>query len=153
MTERQIADVVWRKAMRTALNITKNTYVAEEAAAHTFRKIMSNLSQLDGRPVEGLAHVIARNKAIDLKEKHRNRNQVDILVHDVVVEDEPADYTFLHKALSKLAPKYLEVIILHYFEGMELQVIAERTDQKLGTVKARVHRARKQLLKHLTCQE
>jgi len=44
-------------------------------------------------------------------------------------------------ALSRLEPKYRQLIVLKYYEDMTLAEIAETLEQPLGTVKARLHYA------------
>ncbi len=45
-------------------------------------------------------------------------------------------------ALSRLSPKYREVLYLHYLEGYKVDEIASILDVKVGTVKSLLHRGR-----------
>jgi len=51
----------------------------------------------------------------------------------------------LRHSIHRLQPDFAEVLILRYLEDMDLQEIAELTEQPLGTVKSRLHRALEQL--------
>jgi RNA polymerase sigma-70 factor (ECF subfamily) len=54
------------------------------------------------------------------------------------------------KALDILNPDYRIVFILRFIEGKSLKEIANTLDLPVGTVKARIHRARKKLIGALT---
>ena len=49
------------------------------------------------------------------------------------------------KALRDLAPPHREVLLLHFLENFPLQEIADITGVGLGTVKSRIHYAKKAL--------
>ncbi len=51
----------------------------------------------------------------------------------------------VRKALDLLPPRKREVLVLFRFQGLKLREIAEVTGVRLGTVKAQVHRALKDL--------
>ena len=52
--------------------------------------------------------------------------------------------------LSNLKPIYRIVFVLRFIEGMPLRDMADILDIPIGTVKARLHRARKQMISILT---
>ena len=54
------------------------------------------------------------------------------------------------RALATLDPDQRVVVILHYWAGLTLSEIAQRTGWPTGTVKSRLHRALKQLGAQLT---
>ena len=147
MTTNQIAKAVWDKALSSAKEITKHTQTAEDAASHTLEMIMTRLDEWDGRPIENWAGIIARNKAIALKKRDGRYTDFDVHEYRLSSEEEPAvaDYISLHKAINTLKPREIEVIIQHYFEGKEFQVIAEQTGEPLSTIKVRCMRARNKL--------
>lgn len=49
--------------------------------------------------------------------------------------------------VSKLKPRYKELVVLRYFREYSYEEIAQETDLPLGTVKAQLFRAREQLYK------
>ncbi len=51
----------------------------------------------------------------------------------------------LHQALSALTPRTRSMVVLHYCEGFKLAEIASLLETNLGSVKARLHRARKSM--------
>ncbi|RZM01703.1 MAG: RNA polymerase sigma factor [Pedobacter sp.] len=58
----------------------------------------------------------------------------------------------IQSALSRLQPEY-SVPFLRYFEGYKYHEIAEELDIPIGTVKTRIHMARKELKKYLKIYE
>lgn len=59
----------------------------------------------------------------------------------------------IERALSRLTPDQREVIVLHWFEGLEFQEIAHIVDASLSAVKVRAHRGYerlRELLKELS---
>ncbi|UCE65180.1 MAG: RNA polymerase sigma factor [Candidatus Zixiibacteriota bacterium] len=53
----------------------------------------------------------------------------------------------LEKIIPKLKPEYRAVIILHYYEDLKYEEIAETLDCPVGTVKIRLYRAKYELKK------
>lgn len=53
------------------------------------------------------------------------------------------------KVLHRSSPQMFEVVRLFYAEGLTLSEIAQRLMLPIGTVKSRLHRARRSLRKHL----
>ncbi|HUR46726.1 MAG TPA: RNA polymerase sigma factor, partial [Candidatus Saccharimonadales bacterium] len=49
--------------------------------------------------------------------------------------------------LAQLPPQHRSVLLLHYIEDFSLEQIATITDSQLGTVKSRMHYAKKSLRK------
>ena len=140
------ADFLWREALEAASEVCKTTQLAEDAACYAFNYVITNQSKWDGRPMRNWIGIIARNKALSLKRELKRFSDIDVHEHHLTDETEDCfDHTVLHRALAQLRPNDLEVIIQHYFEGIELQVIAERLNQPESTVKVRAMRARNRL--------
>jgi len=55
----------------------------------------------------------------------------------------------LNDALQKLSLKHRTVVILHEIEGLEHTEIAEITQTSTGTVRSRLHYAKRQLQSYL----
>ncbi len=53
-------------------------------------------------------------------------------------------------AMATLSPETRNVMLMHYFEGLKFQEIAEVLDKNVSSLKVQVHRARKALRKVLT---
>lgn len=65
------------------------------------------------------------------------------LSHDVQQQlEQHHERTALHKAMNTLPPKYREVLLLYYFQEMDVPATAASLHLPQGTVKARLFRAR-----------
>lgn len=76
----------------------------------------------------------------------RKRKQQETVLYDMdgETEDIYSDVD-LHQALEQLEPMDKTVIVLRYFEGMQLNQIAQTLDENLSTVKSRLYRSLKKL--------
>jgi RNA polymerase sigma-70 factor, ECF subfamily len=55
----------------------------------------------------------------------------------------------IHEALADLSPSEREAVVLHYVGGFTTPEIASRADERVGTVRVRLHRARGRLQRAL----
>ncbi|HEX5272884.1 MAG TPA: sigma-70 family RNA polymerase sigma factor [Gemmataceae bacterium] len=92
---------------------------------------------------------VARRRA--LAELRKRRPDVASLEGvDPAEEDEDDDFTAedaerVHAALDRLPPEQREVLLLRFFEGMAYEDIAEVIGCPLGTVRSRIHYAKRAL--------
>ena len=77
------------------------------------------------------------------------QTQVPLPEEQVVTEHSSADAAttavLVSEALQQLSVKHREVIVLHYYENMPVDDIARQLQVGSGTVKSRLHYARKHL--------
>jgi RNA polymerase sigma-70 factor (ECF subfamily) len=66
---------------------------------------------------------------------------------DVAASSEPAleNVELVHHALAHLSVEHRGVLVLHFLEGMRLEEIAQSLSCPLGTVKSRMHHAKRLL--------
>jgi RNA polymerase sigma-70 factor (ECF subfamily) len=98
---------------------------------------------------------IARDKAVDaLRRSHRQRELLTELQDDVVSENswdesEPTfaaeDAEVLHQALARLSTPHREVLALRFLEEMSMEEVSLVVGCSIGTVKSRLHHARRQM--------
>jgi RNA polymerase sigma factor (sigma-70 family) len=143
-----------------AIHFTQNTEDANDLIQETLYKALkySNLYQ-DGTNLKAWLFTILRNTFINnyrrnikkrslihtsddihssqlLKSSMRNEGEKTFLVNDIF------------KALNKLEPAY-RVPFMRFFEGYKYYEIADELNIPIGTVKTRIHVARKVLKKAL----
>jgi len=75
---------------------------------------------------------------------------VDKIAEPQSEESEFTNRELVWKALDQLTPEHRSVMILHEIEGLKEQEIAATLDCSLGTVKSRLHYARKKMKKILS---
>ncbi len=93
---------------------------------------------------------IARDKACH--ELRRRRQWVE-LADDATAPDDPEgepplapeQAAAIHRGLERLAPPHREVLVLRFLEDMTYEDIAEVTGCPVGTVRSRIHYARRAL--------
>lgn len=106
----------------------------------------------DGKFTNWMFH-IARNTQIDFFKKKDKEKIVDDEYFDAVSDDphpgealeQNQDHLLLQQALGKLSNEKREVLVLSRFHDMKYDDIADVMQCQVGTIKARVHRALKEL--------
>jgi RNA polymerase sigma-70 factor, ECF subfamily len=98
---------------------------------------------------------IARNKALDRLSDRRAILSLDAesVPEDAEVEQEPefsaADAARIHAGLARLNPAHREVLVLRFMEDLSYEQIAELVNCNVGTVRSRLHYAKRALLHEL----
>lgn len=134
---------------------------AEDLTLEVFAKAYNNLDKYNPEfAFSTWLYRMASNHCIDfLRKKRLPTQQIDEQTEgpegetfSVVIKDEsntPEEEMIqqqkselVKKAISKLPPKYREMIELRYFEELSYDEIAERINAPVGTVKAQINRAK-----------
>ena len=105
--------------------ILKNTFI------NNYRKTKREPTKLDYDEIEDIYENIKSDQAKD--------NNLDLDFYNNLLDDELSD------ALSKIPTKMREVFLLCDLEGYSYEEIAEISNIPIGTVRSRLHRARKLL--------
>ncbi|MGB5895653.1 MAG: sigma-70 family RNA polymerase sigma factor [Ignavibacteriaceae bacterium] len=105
--------------------ILKNTFI------NNYRKLKKEPAKVDYNEIEDIYENIKSNQTKD--------NNLGLDFYKNLLDDDLAD------ALEKLPVKMKEVFLLCDLEGYTYEEIAEITDIPIGTVRSRLHRARKLL--------
>jgi RNA polymerase sigma-70 factor (ECF subfamily) len=100
---------------------------------------------------------ITINKCKDHQKRWSIRNMIYKPFTQLFMEDKSASVeeeffqnvlsNDLLQALSKLSPKYKDILVLYYFQDMNIVEIAAILETKINTVKSRLARGREQLKK------
>jgi RNA polymerase sigma-70 factor (ECF subfamily) len=72
-------------------------------------------------------------------------DNVDVAAGNAVDDFSADDAERIHTALDKLSPEHREVLLLRFVEDLPYEQIAQITDCNLGTVKSRIHYAKRLL--------
>lgn len=89
---------------------------------------------------------IARNKAIC--HRRARLHETEIIVDEPAANEEPETISFedveaIHRALDELSLAHREVLTLHFLADLSLEQIADVLDVPVGTVKSRMHHAKR----------
>jgi RNA polymerase sigma-70 factor (ECF subfamily) len=92
---------------------------------------------------------IARDRAFRELRRHRHACHPLVEAETEAVADEEeftaADAEWVHAALKGLTPEHREVLVLRFLEEMSYEDIAQVTGCPLGTVRSRLHHAKRAL--------
>ncbi|MCP4655164.1 MAG: sigma-70 family RNA polymerase sigma factor [bacterium] len=158
-----------KPVMSLILRMVQDPAQAEDLAQESFVKAFRNLRTYDpGRKFASWLFKIAHNTTIDHlrrrspetvaieengslggddggpREHSETLRAPEALAPDRVIERSQV-MAGLEAAIAELRPRYREVLLLRFREGLAYQEIAEVTGLPIGTVKIHLHRARKQL--------
>jgi RNA polymerase sigma-70 factor (family 1) len=136
------------------LRLTGNRNTSEDLVQEVFVRMLKYRSTYQGRSKFTLwMYQIARNAHIDYLRKRKNEFSLDEQWEEpVTVNASPPErlessqeVQLLREALARLPLKKREVLILSRYQNLKYKEIAELLDCQIGTVKAHVHRAIKEL--------
>ena len=144
----------------SAMSVTKNRFMAEDAAQDAFVTAWMKLNTLQD-PAKYRLWVcrIAKNCALNMIGRYRNFLPLEVAENLNISDDRnqnPAEIYVLseernevNKSIETLPEKVKQVIHLHYFEKLSIAEIADRMRVSEGTVKWQLHDGRKRLRKEL----
>ena len=100
---------------------------------------------------------IARNKSISHRRAQGARAAAELaeIIGEPAADDEGdalqefENAEAVHRALDELSLAHREALTLHFLQDLSLEQIAEVTDVPVGTVKSRLHHAKRELRKVL----
>ena len=136
------------------MRLTGNRNISEDLVQDVFMRMLKYRSTYQGRSKFTLwMYQIGRNAHIDYLRKKKEELPLDEQWSDPVTpEASPEEkmeggqeVQLLRQALAKLPLKKREVLILSRYQNLKYKEIAELMDCHIGTVKAHVHRAVKEL--------
>ena len=136
------------------MRLTGNRHISEDLIQEVFMRMLKYRATYQGRSKFTLwMYQIARNAHIDFLRKKKNTLPLDEQWSEpITTEASPAEKLeggqeaqLLRQALAQLPLKKREVLILSRYQNLKYKEIAELMDCHIGTVKAHVHRAIKEL--------
>ncbi|TDO44095.1 RNA polymerase sigma-70 factor (ECF subfamily) [Kribbella sp. VKM Ac-2527] len=133
---------------------------AEEAAQDTLMTVATKIHTFKGTgSFAGWLTVVATNQARQTYRSLKRRSvesSAEVLPEAVdprttsVIAGSRLDLLEALEALESNHPKLVQPLVLRDLGAMSYAEIADELDVPLGTVKARIHQARKQVAEHLT---
>ena len=158
----------WDVLLRVTWRILRNREDAEDAVQTAFLDAFRNLSRFQGRSqFSSWLTRIAVNAALMRLRVHRREKGTPLdevaetgaaqaRLHLVETRPNPEQQylskegrALLEKGLKKLGPLYIEVLRLRDLQELSAKEVAEVLEVPVGTVKARLHRARLRLTRHV----
>ena len=144
----------------SAITITKNRFMAEDAAQDAFVTAWMKLNTLqEPQKYASWVRRIAKNCALNMINRYRSFLPLDIVdnlnINDSGAENPAERYALseerseVKKTVEMLPQKVRQIIHLHYFEDLSIAEIADRMRISEGTVKRQLHDGRKRIRKEL----
>jgi RNA polymerase sigma-70 factor (ECF subfamily) len=124
-------------------------HAADDLLQEVWFEVYRGLARLaDPGAFPAWVYCIARRRA--LRELRKKRQTLSSLEGVEVAEDDEEDFSAedaerVHSALGRVAPVHREVLLLRFFEGMAYEDIARVTGCSVGTVRSRLHYAKRAL--------
>jgi RNA polymerase sigma-70 factor (ECF subfamily) len=142
--------------LRVAARIVGPTH-ADDVAQDAFLRAFHRLTQFRGESTfRSWLLRIAHNTALTLLEREQALQGEEPEQESTAPHGTPADELVLTERRSRLAgklrllsPAHRTVLVLRDLEGLSYEEIADVTDTPLGSVKGRLHRARRELIEIL----
>lgn len=142
-----------------ALKLTKNTERAEDLFQDTMLRAMSNQDKFHGGSIRAWMSTIMRNLFINNIRRDKRRQVIpDGDTQEFLIEARSVKTSNLGESvvmideiserIDELHPD-LRTPFIMCFEGFKYQEIAEKLDAPIGTIKSRIHLARKALKSQL----
>lgn len=137
---------------RTAYLLLGDHHLAEDVSQDTFLTAYRKIGQYDGRGAFGgwlrtiaVNHCRSRMRRAQWKRLFLQKwDNLDTVSADPGPEERSMRKSLLEE-IARLPYSYREVILLYYYYEWSIREIAERLQDREGTVKSRLHRAREQL--------
>lgn len=148
------------RLLQVATLILKDQYLAEDVVQESLLVAINKIHQLRGDDLSPWLYRILVNRCRKEQRKkpwsvveYLPKNELELVPATGVdvernVLEKDTDREVMY-AIAQLPARYREVVTLYYLEEFSLETIAKVTQEPLGTIKSRLHRARKRLQKIL----
>jgi RNA polymerase sigma factor (sigma-70 family) len=143
-----------------ALKLTHNTEDANDLIQDTLVKAIRNKNKFkEGTNIKAWLYIIMKNTFISNYHKNQKRSNIVDPIEDEYTLVTPATIGYndgasnvnteeIYKAINNLDKCFREPFMMH-FSGFKYEEIAEKLNIPMGTVKNRIHVARKTLMENL----
>ena len=143
--------VMERPLLYYAAGLIGNQDTALDVLQDVWLKVVRDIRKLkDPGSLKPWLYAITHGVAVDRIRRDYKRDKAEqTQLEDAFSLDEPSfdneDATAIHDALSRLSVKHREVLVLHFLQDLSIQEIANVVGCSEGTVKSRIHYAKRQL--------
>ncbi|MBT4099045.1 MAG: sigma-70 family RNA polymerase sigma factor [Gemmatimonadetes bacterium] len=140
-----------------ALARLRNFHDAEDIAQSVFVDAFTQLSRLqETKKLGPWLRTLAINKSIDRQRSRKSTVDIDLIANDPAHAETPVALTSeglrdqMLDAIGRLGEAQRETVTLFYLTGHSIQEVAAIQDTPVGTIKARLHHARRKLKQDVT---
>jgi RNA polymerase sigma-70 factor, ECF subfamily len=146
-----LIEVMERPLLYYATSLTGNQDAALDVLQDVWFKVVRSIRSLkDPAALRPWLYAITHGLAVDRVRRDYKRDKAQQAHLDESLEiEEPSfdeeDAAAIHKALSLLGVKHREVLVLHFLQDLSILEIANVVGCSEGTVKSRIHYAKRQM--------
>ncbi|MBN1555957.1 MAG: sigma-70 family RNA polymerase sigma factor [Phycisphaerae bacterium] len=132
-----------------------NEHQAEDILQDVWMTMIRELKRLrDPKSFSVWLYRIARNRAFRFLRRQGRLPQVSLKEEDNLPREDTPEFTAedaaaIHAALDKLSLDHREILVLRFFEDMSYEQLASLIGCNHGTVRSRLHYAKKMLRKQI----
>ena len=143
--------VMERPLLYYAMSLTGNQDAALDVLQDVWLKVVRGIRKLkDPGSLKPWLYAITHGVAVDRVRRDYRRDKAEQAQLDEAFDiDEPSfaeeDATAIRDALNRLGVKHREVLVLHFLQDLSIQEIANVVGCSEGTVKSRIHYAKRKL--------
>ena len=143
--------VMERPLLYYAMSLTGNQDAALDVLQDVWLRVVRGIRRLkDPGSLKPWLYAITHGVAVDrIRRDYRRDKAEQAQLDDAFNIDEPSfggeDATAIRDALSRLGVKHREVLVLHFLQDLSILEIANVVGCSEGTVKSRIHYAKRQL--------
>ena len=139
----QLVEMYYDQMFLLSLSIMKNPYDAYDVCQEGFIKAYRKIWMLrDNDKFKSWLSRIIRNISKDMYiEKKNDPDFEETLEIEGFVNEDTAEKMDIYKYLLKLKDEYREVLVLRYFQDLQIKEIARLTGTPVNTVKSRLRYA------------
>ncbi len=156
LTYEQVYQQYDKKIMSYIRSKISNIHEAEDLHSVVFTKIFEKFNTFDQSKasVSTWIYTVARNTLIDYFRVHKVHDELD--EGDIVEDDayqgilDQETLEELAAALEKLPERERDLIVLHYYKGMQLKEVASRMNMSYSNCKLVHSKALMRLRQHMT---
>lgn len=143
--------IMERPLLYYAMSLTGNQDAALDVLQDVWLRVVRGIRKLkDPGSLKPWLYAITHGVAVDrIRRDYRRDKAEQEQLDDAFHVDEPSfseeDATAIRDALGRLGVKHREVLVLHFLQDLSIQEIANVVGCSEGTVKSRIHYAKRQL--------
>jgi len=148
--------VMERPLLYYATSLTGSSDSALDVLQEVWIKALRGIRKLkDPGSLRSWLYTITHGVAVDRIRRNASRERVEqVELEDFEEAEEPSfaedDAAAIHQALSQIGIRHREVLVLHFLEDLSIAEIAEVVGCSVGTVKSRMHYAKRAMKEILT---
>jgi len=150
----RLVETYWPVAWRAAYGVLFDRAASDDVTQEALDRALRSLDRFDDtRPLGPWISRIAVNRALDELRRSRRLSELPAEAANDWNEEASEAHVAVAAAVASLPPEKRVVLVLHYWLDYTIREVAEALDLPVGTVAARLSRARAELREAIADEE